>query len=144
MRGFKGVGLAPWGILLFGTLGVLLGACDQFAQYAHQAKGKPALAFADTLYDFGQVSSGAVVEHSYHVANAGTGVLQLTLEPPDCDCLTVRPWKLILAPGEHDLIRVAFNTRGFYGREFKRVAFASNTARGHFSLYLQAEIVDQQ
>lgn len=144
MRDTRHMRRALRSFLVLAALGLLLPGCDQFAQYAKQADGKPTLQLGDTLHDFGQVAYGAIVEHTYHVVNVGSGTLQLTLNPLECDCLTVRPWKLILAPGEHEAIRVAFNTKGFYGHEFKRVAFATNTARGYICLYLQAEILQQQ
>ena len=48
----------------------------------------PKIQFAEIVYDFGKVSSGEVVKHSFVFTNIGTAKLEIKDVRPGCGCTT--------------------------------------------------------
>lgn len=103
------------------------------------SKGAPIAKFDKTVYDFGTVADGAVVETTFILTNVGKSALVITDAKTTCGC-TVPSWpknKPIL-PGETTEIKVKFNTAGKGGgRQVKDVTLFTNTAVGREVLKLK-------
>lgn len=96
------------------------------------SKGAPVVKFKESVYDFGTVTDGDIVETTFTLTNTGKSALVITDAKTTCGC-TVPSWpkdKPIM-PGETADIKVKFNTAGKGGgRQTKNVTLFTNTAVG--------------
>ncbi len=99
------------------------------------------LVLLDSMQSLGEVREGETVECSYRLRNGGEGVLNVTVDPPECACLAVRPMQFALAPGEQKRIRVAFDSRGFSGSEAKQILLRADSSEKVIPLLLVAHVV---
>ncbi len=77
----------------------------------------------DTV-EFGEVTEGVYVEHSFTLTNTGDSTLQLSSQPPGriegesglCPCMTTFVKHTSLQPGASTELKVTFETWGYAGR----------------------------
>ena len=104
-------------------------------------KGTALIAFDKTVYDFGTVNEGEIVETSFRVTNSGKTDLVITNAQPSCGC-TVPVWpKAPIKPGETGEIKVKFNTSGKPNRQNKTIALTTNTESGREVLTLKGSVI---
>ncbi|MBP7273656.1 MAG: DUF1573 domain-containing protein [Saprospiraceae bacterium] len=83
--------------------------------------------FEHTEYDFGKVSEGTIVNHSYKFTNIGTVPLVIADVRSTCGC-TVPEWtKEPILPNASDEIKVQFKTQGKENEQDKPVTIFANT-----------------
>jgi hypothetical protein len=93
-----------------------------------QSKG-PVIAWEKSTFDFGDVSQGDKVEHTFKFKNAGNEPLIITNVQVTCGCTTPKGWaRDPIAPGQSGEITVAFNSLGKWGKQNKVVTVISNAA----------------
>ena len=81
---------------------------------------RPALAFEDTVMDFGIVGEGHIVTHSFYFVNEGPGDALIANVSTTCGCTVPQTWpKSPIAPGERGAIDVTFDTHGKTGVQDK-------------------------
>ena len=68
----------------------------------------PKIQFADIVYDFGKVNSGAPVKHTFVFTNIGTATLQILDVHPGCGCTTAGTWDKQVEPGKTGSIPLEF------------------------------------
>jgi hypothetical protein len=88
----------------------------------------PGLVFTDSAFDFGTVTAGAIVKHSYTFTNTGEGQLIITNAQASCGCTVPTYPHEPIPPGGKGEIKVEFNTRGRSGRQNKTVTILANSA----------------
>ena len=96
------------------------------------SKGAPVVKFDKTIYDFGTVTDGEVIETTFTLTNVGKSALIITDAKVTCGC-TVPSWpkNTPIKPGDTAEIKVKFNTAGKGGgRQVKDVTLFTNTAVG--------------
>ena len=113
---------------------------------ASQAGGdevlRPVLTFQDTLFDFGTVSEGHVVQHTFEFVNDGPGQALLADVSTTCGCTVAQTWpRDPLAPGTQGQIDVTFDTHDKSGVQDKVVSVVANTNPGVVRLHLVGEVV---
>ncbi|MBJ6117531.1 DUF1573 domain-containing protein [Pontibacter sp. BT310] len=87
----------------------------------------PAMTFKETVYDFGTVKQGEVVNHTFTFTNTGKEPLIIENASASCGC-TVPEWpKTPVAPGKTGEIKVQFNSTGKYGQQAPMVTIRANT-----------------
>ena len=87
----------------------------------------PILSFEQPVFDFGQVESGEVVEHTFSFKNSGEGPLIITNATASCGC-TVPSWpKEPIEPNGSGEIRIRFDSKGKSGNQNKTVTIMANT-----------------
>jgi hypothetical protein len=100
------------------------------------------ITFEKTLYDFGTVKVGAIVEQEFRFTNTGKIPLLINDCRSTCGC-TVPEWpKHAIMPGEGGTITVRFNTEGRKYDQDRPVTVIANTfpkntivrLRGHVEL----------
>lgn len=96
----------------------------------------PAIQFEAPLLDFGQVTAGELVKHSFVFTNTGEAVLVVTNVRPACGCTTAGEWTRIVQPGETGIVPVQFNSSSFNGPVLKYVTVTCND-KAHPSVILQ-------
>ncbi|HSP86962.1 MAG TPA: DUF1573 domain-containing protein, partial [Ignavibacteriaceae bacterium] len=86
----------------------------------------PLLSVAETIYDFGKVSEGKIVNHVFSFKNTGKSVLSIKEVKTSCGCTAALLSKKELAPGEEGTIKVELDTKDKSGRFSKNVTIVSN------------------
>jgi hypothetical protein len=87
---------------------------------------KSAIKFKTTTVDFGEVSSGKIVDIVFEFENAGSDVLLIKNVIPSCGCTTAALDKKEYQPGEKGTIASKFNTSGYNGKVIKTITVTSN------------------
>ena len=82
--------------------------------------------FEHTTFDFGSITKGASVAHSYWFTNTGTDTLVITKIIPTCGCTSTKKGGIIAAPGEKASIDIIFNSGKFNGRVTKVIKLETN------------------
>ncbi len=78
-------------------------------------------------YNFGKVTQGQIVEHSFEFTNVGKEPLIISECHASCGC-TVPEWpRDPIAPGQKSKITTKFNTAGKSGEQKKVVTVTANT-----------------
>src|SRR5438093_11945731 len=83
--------------LLLGLAGGLGAAADTAVSTATTEAAKPEgvgprIQFEQPDYDFGKVSSGESVKHTYTFTNTGDALLEVSAVHPSCGCTTAGEW----------------------------------------------------
>jgi len=100
------------------------------------------IAFTHTFHDFGQVTEGDTIKHTFEFINAGKGPLKLVRAESDCGCTTAEAAFREYAPGEAGKLDVTIDTRGKHGITVKRVElFLENAGQKSVELTLTAQLV---
>lgn len=90
-----------------------------------QATG-PVITFKEKSIDFGDLSQGDKVSHTFQLTNTGTTPLIISNVAATCGC-TVPSWpKEPIAPGKTAEIQVSFNSTGKMGKQNSVVRIYSN------------------
>ena len=90
------------------------------------AGGQPRIQLIDPNYNFGAVTNGVPVTHTFKIKNAGTGNLIIGAVNTSCGCTAAKPTKTTLAPGEESDIRVTFDTRFDKGPATRTITVLNN------------------
>lgn len=85
------------------------------------------LAFNETEYDFGTITSGEFVTHRFVFKNTGNSSLYISKVLADCGCTIADYEKKEIKPGEEGYIELVFNSEGYHGLQIKKVNVYANT-----------------
>lgn len=81
----------------------------------------------DVSHDFGTITEGEKVEHTFKFTNSGDADLVISSATASCGC-TIPNWpKEPIAPGEDGEIRVEFNSAGKSAMQTKDITILANT-----------------
>ncbi|RPH32872.1 MAG: DUF1573 domain-containing protein [Bacteroidales bacterium] len=105
-------------------------------------KKYPDLKLVEDFYDFGTIIQGEVVSHTFHFRNAGNDVLIVKDLIPDCGCTKPKIDKRTLNPGEESTVEVIFDSRGWYGSQYKSVALRTNSPIRDKSVTIKANVIE--
>ena len=108
------------------------------------ADRKPVMTFKDTLYNFGTIHEGEVVEHEFSFTNTGKTPLLINSAAGSCGCTVPQYPHEPIAPGQSATLKVTFNSAGKSGHQEKSVSIQTNTVRNVHYIYIQAEITKQK
>jgi len=86
----------------------------------------PKIQFAEMVYDFGKVSSGELVKHTFVFTNIGTATLEIKDVRPGCGCTTAGTWDKMVEPGKTGSIPLQFNSANFGGAVMKQATVTCN------------------
>ena len=103
--------------------------------------GVPVLEFANVSHDFGEITQGEKVSHTFSFANAGTVPLVISRVQTTCGC-TVPKWpSQPVLPGDTQDIAVTFNSAGKMGVQNKIITIHSNASEPVFRLTLKSNVL---
>lgn len=86
----------------------------------------PKIVFQSPVQDFGRVSSGQELVHTFYFTNTGGAPLTLSAVQPSCGCTTAGEWSRQVAPGGTGQIPMKFSTANFNGPVVKTVNVTCN------------------
>jgi len=134
--------------MLFGLLALaLFASCKKDAPSTDAAgsasanSGAPKLVLEATEYDFGTVTEGETVKHSFTVKNEGGAPLVIKQTKTTCGCTVAALEKKELGPGESTKVDVSFNTRNRNGKQTKKITFVSNDPQSPQQFTIKADVV---
>ncbi len=88
---------------------------------------KTMIKFDEDKFDFGELTEGDVVHHSFSFTNAGSNPLIITNAIGSCGCTVPTYPKEPIAAGAKGVIEVQFNSTGKEGLQNKTVTLSANT-----------------
>lgn len=98
------------------------------------------LKFDENEFDFGTITDGEKVRHSFKFKNTGKEPLVISNAKGSCGC-TVPQWpKEPIAPGKSGEIEVEFNSKGKKGNQTKNVTITANTDPANTILKIKAQV----
>ena len=99
-----------------------------------------AMTFDENVFNFGTVTEGEKVKHTYEFKNTGDEPLILSNAVGSCGC-TVPDWpREPIAPGSTGEIVVEFNSQGKQGERDQKVTLTANTVPAQTVLSLQGTV----
>ncbi len=105
-------------ILLFATLLIIGLAISVLAA--------PKISVDQAIYDFGEVTAGVAVTHTFILTNVGDAPLTITSVRTSCGCTTTALSKTTLQPGESVKLTATFDSTHYSGRVGKSIYVESN------------------
>ncbi|WP_057935790.1 DUF1573 domain-containing protein [Algoriphagus resistens] len=112
------------GVLL--TVFALVFAFNANAQ--EQSQSGAEITFKEKSIDFGDITQGEKVAHTFELTNTGSAPLIISNVAATCGC-TVPSWpKEPIAPGKSSEIKVSFNSAGKMGKQNSVVRIYSNAS----------------
>ena len=112
-------------VMVFGVI-VAVAAYAQTTASTVPATG-PKITWEQPKHDFGDITQGDVVEHTYKFTNTGTEPLIITNVSVSCGCTVPKGWPRdpIAANGKGEIV-IAFNSTGKMGNNAKVITIVSN------------------
>jgi hypothetical protein len=99
------------------------------------------LQYIEDFFDFGSITQGEVVTHTFRFRNAGTDDLIIKDLIPDCGCTKPTVDKKVLKPGEEGSVEVIFDSNGWQGSQYKSLALRTNSPIREKSVTIKANVV---
>lgn len=124
---------------IFGTFVVYCA----WAQEATTATG-PTITFEESVYEFGDIHQGDVVEHVFAFENTGTEPLIITNVQTTCGC-TAPSWpRDPIAPGQANEITVRFNSASKIGHQNKVITVISNATTSSSQIKIVTNVLPKK
>ena len=126
------------------TLGQL--GCDNRQQgqeaQATAVEKQPKIAFTESgIYDFGEMTEGDTVEHTFPFTNTGEFPLIINNITASCGCTTPEWPREPVLPGQKSSVTVRFNSRGKMGEQNKTITVFANTDPAMTDLQFKALVL---
>jgi len=99
------------------------------------------LTYVEDFFDIGTVRSGEIVRHSFRFRNTGNAPLVVKDIIPSCGCTKVDITSRVLKPGEEASVDVVFDSKGWFGSQYKSVTLRTNGVIREKSVTLKANVV---
>jgi hypothetical protein len=101
----------------------------------------PEITFAEEVFDFGKITQGEKVSHSFGFKNTGKKNLIISGASGSCGC-TVPEWpKEPILPGAEGTIDVVFNSEGKSGMQEKTITVVTNCEPATRVIRIRTEII---
>ncbi len=98
----------------------------------------------DSIYNFGKVTEGEIVQYNYRFKNTGTKPLIVTNVSASCGCTVPEKPEQPIKPGETGFIKVKFNSEHRAGNAHKTVTVSSNAEPAFPELLLTGEVTEKK
>jgi len=142
------------GLFIAGSLAALLTSCnvrnrdtlavvskeDSIAR-AKALSNPTTVQLIDSVYNFGKVTEGEVVEYSFRFRNTGDKPLIVTNTQASCGCTVAEKPEQPVLPGETGFIKVKFNSQGKVGNAHKTITVSSNADPAFTELLLTGQVL---
>ena len=125
-------------------LAIFLGACKTKDKTPNDnaVKQDTEMRFEKSLHAFGKVKAGETVGCYFNFTNTGTHPLVINNVKPGCGCTTVNYPKKPILPGKDGEIEVRFNSKGFWGQQYKVIQIHANIKNKMKELVVSANVIN--
>ncbi len=110
------------------------------AEVAKATTGNGEISFVDEVYDFGQITDGEVVEHTFKFTNTGTEPVIVSRVSTSCGCTTPEYTATPVAPNKDGEVKVRFDSHGQSGKQQKIITVVSNAKNNIQTIQLKGEV----
>lgn len=100
--------------------------CNVIVPEKDAKKDGALILFPENQFDFGQVSEGQIVEHTFKFSNNGNAVLNIKDIKTSCGCTAAIVSEKTIKPGESGSIKVELDTKSRVGKMSRTVTVVSN------------------
>lgn len=108
---------------------------------ADNVEALTSMVFTEEAFDFGEITQGEKVEHTFKFKNTGENDLVIVSAKGSCGC-TIPQWpKEPIAPGEEGEMFVIFNSDGKKGKQHKKVSVIANTEPATSVIALRGDVI---
>lgn len=112
------------------------------SEYSADLDELPVIAFAEQTHNFGTLSQGEELNHSFTFVNEGKSPLVLSFVEGSCGCTVMKDWpKKPIEPGDAGEINVQFNSKEKSGTQSIAITVVANTSPSTTVLMLEGEVV---
>jgi hypothetical protein len=118
------------------------GPAKQATAPQSQAKTGPAITFEATEHNFGEITQGDVVEHTFTFTNTGTQPLIIDRVDVTCGCTTPAWSKEPVMPGKTGFVTAKYNSAGRMGQQKKAITIHSNAGDAAY-VYIVTDIKEK-
>ena len=94
---------------------------------------------SETVFDYGRMSQGITVDHTFWIKSTGTDTLVITHIFPGCGCTKAPIEDSVLAPGDSTRLQIFFSSRRYEGKLSKEPYLLTNVSQDRTSLEIKAE-----
>ena len=102
----------------------------------------PIFEFENEVFEFGKISQGEKVSHSFRFRNIGESDLVINKVEGSCGCTVMKGWpKHPVKPGEMGNIDVVFDSKGKKGTQNKTISVVANTYPSTTVISLKGEVI---
>lgn len=101
---------------------------------------RTSVVFDNPKFDFGTITQGEVVEHTFFFTNKGSNEYKIETVQASCGCTTPDYTQTPVKPGEKGKVVVKFNSAGRSGKQSKTVTVYGNSDEGKIQLSFTAVI----
>ena len=95
----------------------------------------------DSMYDFGKVNEGELVQYNFRFRNTGKNPLVIQNVSASCGCTVPEKPEKPIQPGEIGFIKVTFNSTRRPGEVNKAISITSNADPEFYELYLKGTVI---
>ena len=95
----------------------------------------------DSMYDFGKVNEGELVQYNFRFRNSGKNPLVISNVSASCGCTVPEKPEKPIQPGEIGFIKVTFNSERRPGEVNKSITISSNADPEFYELYLKGTVI---
>ncbi|MCB9262090.1 MAG: DUF1573 domain-containing protein [Flavobacteriales bacterium] len=114
-------------LIAFVSVSTAMAQTEEKPQLNLVSEGQPKLVLAETEHDFGTITQGDVVSHTFKFVNEGKAPLIISSISTPCGCTTPKfPQNTPIAPGESGEIVVSFNSAHKSGPQPKTLVISHN------------------
>lgn len=143
-------------VLVFSSIALILSSCnvrtkDKIDNHiAAESKNEISSALStsveiiDSVYDFGKVKEGEIVEFNYRFKNIGSNPLVVSNASASCGCTVPEKPEAPIKTGDTGFIKVKFNSEGRPGTAHKTVTILSNANPSFPELLLKGEVTPSE
>jgi len=104
---------------------------------------KTEIAFIEDHFDFGEITTGDIVSHSYEFENTGKKPLIIAKALTSCGCTVPNYPKQPIAPGAKGKILVEFDSKNKVGLQEKNILIYANTLNSPMSIGFTANVKEK-
>ncbi|MFN8437354.1 MAG: DUF1573 domain-containing protein [Cytophagales bacterium] len=119
---------------------IMISGLQAWSQEAKSSKAA-VISFEEQLFDFGDITQGDVVRHTFKFKNSGNDTLRLSNVTTTCGCTSPSWTKTPVAPGASGEIVASFNSTGKMGLQNKVVTVMSNASNSQATFTIKANIL---
>ncbi len=98
----------------------------------------------DSVYDFGTINEGDIIEFSFRFKNTGNKPLEIADAKASCGCTVPEKPTAPIKPGEMGFIKVKFNSDRKPGEAHKSITVTSNAMPEFPELYLKGTVIGKK
>ncbi|MGL4994118.1 MAG: DUF1573 domain-containing protein [Bacteroidales bacterium] len=108
---------------------------------SEQLMQAPRIEIDSTTFDFGSISEGEEINHTFRLKNVGKRTLKIRSHSSSCDCTLLKLKTDSVGPGEFIDLTLYFNSKGKFGDQQRQIVIKTNDPnRSRLELWLTGKV----